>query len=229
MPKRYENNVVLAISDTHFPYEHKHTFEFIGDMLSTYNPDRVVHLGDLLDIYSVSSYPKDPDHPDSWDQEVKKARKCTTRLSEMIPKMEILESNHDDRVYKKSRLSGIPRDFLVPYRKVVNAPDGWKWHRDLSIRCESNKECMFFAHTKTGGAMNVAKDLNMTAVLGHAHSKFGATAFRPTKGKVIWGIDAGCLISDKGAPYAYNKGDRGKPIQGCCILIEGKPVMEVLS
>ena len=226
MPKRYDNNCVLAFGDTHFPYEHKKMWSFLQSLKEHWDIDRVVHTGDLFDIYSISSYPKDPDHPDSWDDEIKRAREKAARLAEMFPKMEIMESNHDDRVYKKGRLAGVPREFLVPYREVVGAPDGWKWHRDLSIRSEANKKCMYFAHTKTGGALACAKDKGMTAVLGHHHSKFGAVAFRPDKRRTIYGVDAGCLISDRGAPYAYNKGDRGRPIQGAVILLEGTPHLE---
>lgn len=229
MPKRYTNNVVLAFGDSHFPYEHKDAFNFLEYIKKKYDPDRVIHMGDLFDIYSVSSYPVDPDHPDTWDQEIRQARKKAERLAELFPEMDIMESNHDDRIYKKARLAGIPREALVSYRKIVGAPDGWTWHPDLSITVDSTREQLYFAHTKTGGSLNLAKDLNCTSFLGHAHSKFGATAFRPSKNKVIWGVDVGCLVSDKGAPYAYNKGDRGRPITGCCIVINGTPIMELLN
>lgn len=224
MPKRYMNNKVLVFSDTHFPYEHKHTFEFLSDINSSFRPDRVIHVGDLMDIYSVSAYPKDPNHPDSWDKEIRRARKKVQRLVSIFPKLEILESNHDDRAYKKSRLSGIPREFLVPYSEVVGAPDTWKWHRELRITVDSTREKIFFAHTKTGGALICAKDKGCTSVLGHTHSKFGASAFKPSKGKLIWGVDAGCLVSDEGAPYSYNKQDRGRPVQGCVLFEGGIPM-----
>jgi predicted phosphodiesterase len=225
MPKRYENNAVLVFSDTHFPYQHKYTFEFLQDLNSQYKFDRIVHDGDLMDMYSVSSYPKDMNHPDSWNKELKKARKDVAKLISIFPNMEIVESNHDDRIYKKSRLSGIPREAMVPYKDIVGAPDTWKWHRELSLRCETNKKTMFFAHTKAGGAMACAKDKGVTTILGHSHTKFGAEAFKPNKTKTIWGVDAGCLVSDKGSPYEYNKRDRGRPIQGAVILLEGEPVL----
>lgn len=225
MAKRYSNNVVLAFGDTHFPYSHRHTIEFLGDVASQFNPDRVVHLGDLLDIYSVSSYPKDPDHPDSWTKELKNGRKEVKKLAKLFPKMDVMESNHDDRAYKKSRISGIPREFIVSYNKVVDAPDGWKWHRDLTITVDSTREKLHFVHTKTGGSFFLAKDLGHTAVIGHHHTKFGATAFKPSAKKMLWGVDAGCLVSDEGSPFEYNKGQRGRPQQGCCVIVNGVPQM----
>lgn len=228
MPKRYENSVVLAFGDTHFPYEHKETFQFLEDIVETYEVDRVIHLGDILDVYSVSAYPTDPDHPDSWTEEIKKARKKVQQLASIFPEMEIMESNHDDRAYKKARLSGIPREYLVPYSKILDAPEGWKWHSELRIRCEETRDFLFFAHTKTGGALACAKDKGCTSVLGHHHTKFGMQGFKANK-RTIYGVDAGCLVSDKGSPFKYNKGDRGRPIQGCVLIIEGVPMMVPLT
>jgi hypothetical protein len=223
--KRYNNDVILCFSDTHAPYQHRATLDFIGDMVATYNPDRVVHNGDILDVYSISMYPKSVDHKDSWKDEIKKGRKFVKSLGKLVPDMEVLESNHDDRAYKKSHLSGIPREMMLPYKDVIGAPQGWKWHRELTLTTDSTREQIFFAHTKAGGSLRCAMDKGCTTVLGHTHSKFGATAFSPKSGKIIWGVDAGCLISDKGPPYAYNKADRGRPIKGCVIIVGGVPQM----
>jgi len=223
MAKRYTNDVILAFGDTHFPYEHKHTLEFLADIKSKYQPDRVVHMGDILDIYSVSAYPTDIDHEDSWPSELRKARKQLEKLFKMFPNVDVLESNHDDRAYKKSRVAKIPREFLVPFRDIIGAPDGWNWHDTLYLTVDSTRDKLAFRHTMTGGALAGAKDLQRTVVIGHHHSKFGAQAFSPKRGKRFWGVDAGCLISDKGSPFKYNKGDRSRPIQGCVVIIEGQP------
>jgi len=222
MAKRLENNIVLAFGDTHFPYHHKYALEFLADLKSSFNPDRVIHMGDILDVYSVSSYPTDIDHPDSWSQEIKKARKVLKDVYKLFPDVDVLESNHDDRAYKKSRVSGIPREFLIAFKNLIDAPAGWKWHKDLSITVDSTREQLFFAHTKTGGSLVCAQDKGCTSALGHSHTKFGAHCFKPHK-KNLWGVDTGCLISDRGSPFKYNKGDRGRPIQGAVIFIEGIP------
>lgn len=222
--RRYLNNTIMVFGDTHFPYERKGSLEFLRDVRDTYNPDRVVCTGDILDQYHISIYPKDLKHPDSWPEELKKSRKKIKLLSNIFPELQVLESNHDDRAYKKSRIAGVPREFLVPYRDVIGAPDSWKWHRDLTLTVDSTREQIFFAHTVAGGCLTCAKDLNMTVVLGHQHTKFAATGFRPRK-KTIWGIDAGSLVSDKGSPYSYNKAFRGRPINGCVILRGGEPLL----
>ena len=95
--KRYNNNSLLVIGDTHSPYHHKDTLDFVRDAATYYKPDRVIHLGDLLDIYSVSSFPKSVEHKDTWSDELKKGRKFVQDLAKIFPYLEILSSNHDDR------------------------------------------------------------------------------------------------------------------------------------
>ena len=196
---------------------------FLSRIKEEWAPDRVVHLGDILDIYSVSDYPKDINHKDTWTDELKKGRDLVGELAAIFPKVEVLSSNHDDRAYKKSRVSGIPREFLVPYLDVIGAPEGWKIHDRLHLTIDSDRSKWLFAHTLSGGAFQSAKNLGMSVCLGHSHSKFGATAFNTGK-KLLWGVDAGCLISDKGSPFKYNRGDMGRPIRGCCIIYKGVPI-----
>lgn len=207
------------------PYEHKRTFEFLADTAATFKPDRFVCTGDLLDMYSVSIYPKSPSHPDSWPDELKKGRKKIKRLGQLFPDLEVCESNHDDRAYKKSRIAGVPREFLIPYKEVIGAPKAWKWHRDLTLTVDATREQIFFAHTKAGGSLTCAKELGMTTVLGHQHTLFGAHSFKPVrKRRPVWGVDCGCLVSDKGSPFSYNKTYRGRPVTGCFIIAEGNPI-----
>jgi len=222
--KRFENNAVLCLGDTHAPYHHKDTLDFLSDVSKYYKPDRVVHMGDVLDIYSVSSYPKSIEHKDTWTDELKKGRKFVQDLAKIFPSLDILSSNHDDRAYKASRISGVPREFLLPYMDVIGAPETWKLKKELRITVDSDRSNWLLAHTLSGGAASAAKTLNRSVVLGHSHTKFGATAFN-NGSKVLWGVDAGCLISDKGSPFRYNKTQLGRPIRGATIIVNGIPIM----
>ena len=223
MPKRYNNEVILSYGDTHFPYEHKDTFNFLAEVKDIFKPDRIVCTGDLMDMYSVSAYPKDPNHKDAWSDELKKGRERIKKLAEIFPEQDIMESNHDDRAYKKSRVAGVPREFLIPYRDVIGAPEGWKWYRTLTLTVDSTREHILFAHTAAGGALSTAKAFGKTVVLGHQHTLQGVVGFKPTKKKTIWGVDTGCLVSDKGSPFSYNKAFRGRPMTGCVIIEGGIP------
>lgn len=223
--KRYNNEVVLLAGDTHAPYHHKDTLDFLNDVKNFYNPDRVVHMGDVLDIYSVSAYPKDIDHKDSWTDEIKNGRKFVSQLGQIFPELVLLSSNHDDRAYKKSRIAGIPREFLIKYMDVIGAPEGWKLQNELKITIDSTRDKWLFAHTLAGGSTRASQTLGCSVALGHSHTKFGAVCQATGKNKKVWSVDTGCLISDKGSPFSYNKTNILKPIRGCVIIEGGHPVL----
>jgi hypothetical protein len=219
---KYNNNVVLCFGDTHFPYAVKGWYEFLKAQKDLYNPDRVVCMGDLLDLYSVSSYPKDLSHPDTWSSELKKGRKDIAKLSYLFPNMEVLSSNHAERLYKKSVVAGIPRESIVPYREMIGAPSTWRFHDRLRIRSEKYKSHWIFAHTVDGGALSAAKQLGRSVAIGHHHTRFSASGFNNGT-DMIYGVDVGCLISDEVSPFAYNKTQLGRPIRGCCVILDGVP------
>lgn len=208
----------------HFPYHHKDSIEFLSKIKEYFKPDRVVNMGDLMDMYSVSSYPKDMNHPDSWSDELKKARKNIKDLAEIFPEQVVLDSNHDSRAYRKSRAAGVPREFLVPYLEVIGAPEGWKIQRELRITIDDSRAKWLMAHTLAGGSLRAAQAAGCSVALGHSHTMFGAQAAKVGK-KTLWAVDTGCMISDKGSPYKYNKTNVAKPIQGCIMLIEGTPML----
>ena len=222
LPKRYTNNSILAYGDIHAPYHHPDTLDFLRDVSQAYRPDRIIDLGDDLDMYTVSDYPKDIDHPDNWSSEFKKARKFIQQLGLLFPEQEVLSSNHCDRAYKKSRVAGVPREFMVPFLKVIDAPPGWRLKDYIRLTVDYSREHWLFQHTMVSGALSAAKNLGVSVCLGHSHTKFGAEAFNNGE-DVVWGVDAGCLISDKGSPFAYNKNQIGRPIRGCVVILEGTP------
>jgi len=222
LTKRYDNEIVLAFADTHFPYQHRDTFKFLKRVKEEYEPDRVIHAGDLLDQYAFSAYPKAPNH-ESPSSEISRAVDCCEELAELFPRMDIIASNHDDRLYKSGTMAGIPKEMIVPYNQLIRAPSTWRWSTDLSITVNSTREKLYFRHTASGSTYNVAKTMGMTTVLAHAHSKFGIQGIHsPTK--LIYAVDTGCLISDKGPPYAYNKGSVIRPIRGAVVIVSGMPV-----
>jgi len=221
--KRYDNEIVLAFADTHFPYQHRDTFEFLRKIKEAYEPDRVIHVGDLLDQYAFSAYPKAPNH-ESPSSEISRAVDCCEELADLFPRMDIIASNHDDRLYKSGTMAGIPKEMIVPYNQLIRAPDTWKWHTDLSITVDSSREKLYFRHTASGSTYSVAKAMGMTTVLAHTHSKLGMQGIK-TPNKLIYAVDTGCLISDKGPPYAYNKGSVIRPIRGAVVIISGMPMV----
>ena len=219
--KRIDNDRILIYSDLHLPYQHKDAVDFLADIARNYKPDRVLDLGDTLDEYAVSQYPKSPS-ADNVVRELNKAKKKVKILASIFPRVDIMESNHTDRLYRRATVGGIPREYLLPIKELMGAPKGWKWHRDLVLTINATREQVYFAHTKTGTTINLAKNLGMSVAVGHKHNSSGVQYFATPK-DTHFAIDTGCLISDKGYAYSYNKGNVIRPVRSVAIIEGGIP------
>lgn len=220
--KRYNNDRILVYGDIHAPYHDKRVLDFLNDLNNEYKFDRIIDIGDTLDNYATSRYPKDPGAKNVV-QELKKAKKFIKKLGALFPKVDLMESNHCDRAYRRAMNNGIPREWLLKYKDLIGAPDGWNWHEQKTITINSTRQQVFFAHTKTGTTLNVAKTVGCNAVLGHHHNKMGVQFFN-TPNTSYFAADTGCLLSDTGSAFTYNRGNVIRPIKGCLLILEGQPV-----
>lgn len=221
MAKRYNNDSILVIGDTHFPAHHKNTFKFLSKLNEGHNFDRVIHTGDLLDQYVVSRFPSSP-AADSVVKELRKAKKAVKRLGTIFPCMDIMSSNHDDRFYQRATVNGIPREFLLPYMELIEAPAGWKLKKDLKITINSTREHLYVAHTRTGTTLNTAKALGCNVAVGHKHHLSGIQYINQD-GKTSFAADVGCLISDEDYFFDYNKLQVNRPVRSILMIIKGVP------
>lgn len=220
--KRYTNNCILTISDTHFPFHHQDVFDFLDAVRSEYNLDRVVHLGDISDSYCFSNYAKALE-ADNVPDEIKKMRAAAVQLAEMFPDMLVCQSNHDDRLYRKAKAAGIPRELVLPYKKFLGVEKyNWTWKPDVTLTVDSTRQKIYFCHTKGSSAVFLAKQVGMSVIMGHHHSKSSLTYIR-TPTQIYFAADCGCLISDKGHAFVYNQAQIVRPMRSVVIIKEGKP------
>lgn len=221
-PKRFMNNRILVMSDDHAPFHHQDALAFLGALKSEINPDRVVHLGDLMDSYIFSRYPKDPGAMNAND-ELKRLRKYTSKLKELFPQLLITESNHDSRLWDRARVAGIPKGLIIPYLTLLGADDvDWKLKRDYTLTVDSTREQVYFCHYRIKNVIDLAKMVGCHAVQGHTHTSMGINEIA-TPNRPLWGMQVGSLISDSKYAFAYNKQQLVRPVLGCGIIIEGVP------
>jgi predicted phosphodiesterase len=223
MLKAYKNERLLFISDTHIPYMHQDALPFLKKVATIVDPERIFHVGDLTDQYVFSSYPKAPE-ADSVSQEMHKVWRDVKALGSLFPDMMIVSSNHDDRVYRRGRSAGLPKEFVLPYQDVIKARDyNWKWVNDYMLRLNT-KQHLYICHTKGESAVALAKAVGMNVVVGHHHTKHGINYFSNPYTS-LFSIDTGCLISDDAYAFAYNKQSIIRPMLGCAAIINGKPFL----
>lgn len=223
MSKRYDNNAVLLIPDTHAPYHHRDALDFLKAVNEKYQPDRVFHLGDWTDSYCFSRYPKNIENPDSYTLEYRQVRKFTDDMLKIFPSGICMKGNHDARLWERAKQAGVPRGLLIPYERVIGL-EGTEWEMvwDYTFTVDATRKQWFLAHTKTSSALNCAKTLGMSVAFGHEHNKFAVESFQHVHQR-IYGVQVGCLIGDNRYAFAYNRQSMIRPSRGCVMIIRGVP------
>jgi len=214
------NNRVLVIGDLHFPYQHPDTVAFLKEVKRVYKPDRVIQIGDEVDFHAISFHGADPDLLAPGDELVSAIKKLQP-IYAMFPKVDLIESNHGSLVFRKAKAHGLPRHVFKSFREVLEAPMGWKWHFDLTIKLSNGSQC-YFHHGKTSDPLKLSQSMGMSSVQGHFHEKFSINYWGNSLG-LYWQGFTGCLVNDKSLAMSYNNTNLKRPIIGSLIILDGWP------
>ena len=216
------NSRILCISDIHAPFQHHDTYPFLKAIKAKYKPDRIICLGDEISGNQISFHDKDPDALFSPDTEFQAAIDSLGPIYKLFPKVDLMESNHGALVYRKAKFHGLPKRVLKSYREIIEAPKGWRWHPHLTIKM-SNGEKVFFHHGKSTKAAGLSKDMNMSAVEGHYHTRFEIVYWKGGDQVSKWGMKVGCMIDNDAYDFNYNKSNLGTVMLGHGIILDGVP------
>jgi hypothetical protein len=116
----------LIISDTHFPYQHRDTFDFLAALDREYSFNRVLHTGDLYDHHRGSYHEAEPGSMGE-EEEYHAAQQAADELQEMFPVMTITNGNHDAIPIRKLKSCGLPHNIIGDYNQMYGTHDGWTW------------------------------------------------------------------------------------------------------
>jgi len=209
---------VLVISDTHIPFSHKDSIEFLKDVKNRFKCNKVVHIGDEWDNAALSRFDKDPDGKSAGD-EYKEAVQESKRWYTAFPSVEVVESNHGVRPFKKAFAAGIPRAYMKSYKEFTKAPAGWNWQPKLVI-----DDVLYFHGEPFAGDkahLNAAIKSRMSTVIGHVHC-YAAVSYTRSNKDQIFGMNVGCLIDEKTYPFKYAENHATRPTLGCGVVLEGQ-------
>lgn len=217
---RKTDSVILVISDIHFPYHHRDTFDFLEAIKREYKPTRIINIGDEVDNHAISFHLPDPDLSSPGD-ELKKAQDCCKELESIFPEMELLHSNHGSLAYRRGKASGIPRHMIKEYNDILHVGPGWKWEFEIKIRTAKDRDILFRHQFNTNIGRTVER-LGCCCVQGHYHSKF-EIVYASNPRSLNWGMTVGNLADHRSLAMEYNKLQVQRPILGCGIIIDGFP------
>lgn len=217
-------DVILTISDIHFPYEHPDLIKFLSAIKKKYvlkaKKPLIVVGGDEGDGHSWSFHDHDPDLVSPSD-ELQTVINRMKWLYKLFPKAIVLESNHGSLFYRRLKSHGLPRHIIKPYNQLLEAPKTWHWVKDLQIRM-SNDRLVYFTHGKVTDVTKLSQSMGMSAVQFHFHEKF-KIEYWANPLDLFWGMQCGCLIDDEALAFAYNKSNLKRPLVGTGIIINGHP------
>lgn len=219
---------VLVIGDTHANCMHPKYIKFLQKIEKEYEPDKIVHIGDLINWNSISYHQtrlnlRDP------EAEFRAAYKQVQELYKAFPKVHWLQGNHDQIPRRKALDACLP-DVLFKDDTDLWDLKGWKSYpryHDLII------DGVIYRHGDKGkggrfpAVMNAEQQF-CSLVQGH-HHQAGGVEFFANELKLIFGMQVGCGIDHHKAEMEYGMKFNKKPILGCGVVIDGKyPIFEPL-
>lgn len=90
----------ILYGDTHFPNQDEQVLQILETIVGEYQPNKIIHMGDLLDCYNLSHFDKNPKRIHNLQSEIDQARAHLLRMRMQSPDSEFwfLEGNHCDRL-----------------------------------------------------------------------------------------------------------------------------------
>lgn len=211
---------ILVIPDLHTPYHHPGAIDFLSRVRREFKPTEVVCIGDEIDAYHWSTYPKDPDAP-GRKEELSQSRHSLRHFYRLFPKVKVCHSNHTYRPYKRAYEAGIGKDFLRSIGEVLGAPKTWVWAYHWRI----GKAHYFHGDGFSGqnGATRAMLGYLHSIVMGHLHS-WGGVTYKSTQYGRYWALNVGCLIDVNAVVFDYARNLANRPTLGCGIVDGNTPV-----
>jgi hypothetical protein len=222
-------STVLAIGCTHAPCMHRRFPAFLAGLMDEWSPDRIVHLGDFVDLHAASTHLPVP-RLRSVPQELEAARKQSRSLVDLFHNLpvDLLLGNHDVRLARALEVIGLPDDILRDYHELFGLDANWT----VTPRYEYLKiDSVLYNHgevVSSGGdyslpAMKLAREQSRPCVVAHHHSKFGAQWYANQEFR-IFGASSGCGLDRKKLAMRYGVKFVRKPILGALIIVDGQAV-----
>lgn len=217
------HDCIMVIPDIHAPYQHPDTLPFLKLVRDTFSPDLVVNLGDELDYHAMSFHDSDP-NLDSAGMELENAKKFMHSLHKEFPDVLICHSNHGSMAFRRAKAHGIPVQLIKKYRDVIFPDHGapnWSWASSWRVGTPLGE--VLFKHQSSGILADAAHN-SCNLVVGHSHGNF-SIEYSASSSHLYYGMYCGCLIDKDSMAFAYGKHSLRKPIVGCGMIINGRPVL----
>lgn len=204
------------------PFEHHKALEFCLQVQKEYKIDKtsIICVGDEIDGYWASRFPKDPDAIITARGELKIARERLKAWYKSFPFCRVAISNHGLRWAAKAYECFIPSEIIRPYKEIIEAPVGWMWYDEIIVKTKVPFRVIHgLGYSGMAGARNACIDSGMNTAIGHLHAFSGVHYVHNGK-QQIWGMNTGCLIDQGALAFNYGKNSRFKATLSVGVVID---------
>lgn len=215
---------IVVMPDLHAPYHHKDALPFMKAVIKAFGPDLIVNLGDEADKHAMSFHDSDPNLMSAGD-ELEATRVVLAEFLKLMPIVLLCDSNHGSMHYRKAKHHGIPVQYLKDYRDILfpqGGAEGWQWAENWRVNTPLGP--VLFKHQASGPILVDAAHNACNLVVGHEHGKF-SVEYTASSSHLYWGAYSGCLINKDHMAFAYGKHFPRKPVVGCTVILEGRPML----
>jgi hypothetical protein len=218
----YKKNY-LIIPDSHIPFEHPNALKFLLNVKELYQiPDEnVISLGDLLDLYHFSRYPKGADYKITPIQEIEIARDKIKEWAKAFPLLKICSANHEARLWKKAIEAELPSAVMKDIKEIFGYPRLWDIEECFVVNTKNKFICL---HGDGNGLSprtldNNPKQFGMSVAFGHFHS-LASIMHISTQTMDVWSFNVGCIIDESSFVFEYGNKAKFKPSIGCGVILD---------
>ena len=192
--REQEVNNVLVIGDLHEPFCLDSYLDWCIEQYDTWNCNKVIFIGDVIDSHGFSYHEADPDGMSAGD-ELSYAIKRIARWYKAFPNADVCIGNHDRMAARKAMTGGIPSAWIKSYNDVLGTPN-WNWVESIIY------DDVLYEHGEGGQAATKAKNNMMSSVCGHTHTSAYVQWFCGKRYRVF-GLQSGCGVNHKSYAAAY--------------------------
>lgn len=220
------NKATLVIGDTHLPFEHP---KYLGHCLRVrdrYKCEQVVHIGDLVDNYSSSHFPKDADAISATAEFEAAYDKVQLWQKKFGSRVTLIRGNHCVRPARAANRVNLLDRYLRSFSEVWGLT--WTTADQLTLSF-GTQEVLFIHGEGLGGGhsacLNAVQKYLMNVAFGHLHATAGVS-YRMTSSKLLWGMAVGSGVDRGSLGLRYAVQSRLPQILSCGVITaEGVPTV----
>lgn len=196
---------IIAIPDVHFPFCSAEALAMVYAIIEKEQPDVVIQLGDLYDLYAQSRFPRSLNLMTPEAEETLARHQATemwATIKKLVPNANCFQlcGNHDIRPLKNVQAKWPEGEHWVKKEYLARMTfEGVKTIYDPTEELVIDDIIVIHGYLSGLGSH---RDYNQCNVIcGHTHR--GGVAYRPLKNKIIWELNAGLIGDPESKALSY--------------------------